>query len=255
MTAKAPTLRVNDLCVRRGGREVLRGVSIQADRGLLVLAGPNGAGKTSLLRVLATLDPSFSGSIEIAGFDISRRRGQRSARSLIGYLPQGGSFPTHFSVADAVEYSAWLSKIASAYRRPAVVAALARFGIEALAERRLDRLSAGERQMVFLAQATVHLPRVLLLDEPSTAVDAEHRVRMRGALREWALDRLVVLATHLVEEIELLGDRIVVLNNGRVSFDGKRSRLLTLGDSCQASDYERRIETALRLLAEQGSDQ
>lgn len=248
-----PTLRVQNLSLRRGDRLVLDDITLEADTGLLVLAGPNGAGKSSLIRTLASLYPPSSGSVFIAGNSLSDRRQLRRARSWIGYLPQDASFPGHFTAIDAVEYAAWLAKVARGHRRKAARAALGAFGATHLADRRIGQMSVGERQTVYLAQATVHEPRLLLLDEPSSSVDSSHRARLRHLLRAWSRSRLVVLATHLVEEVELLGDRVVVLDRGLVLFDGSARGLEELAPPNQAIGDERPIETALRFLTESHS--
>jgi ABC-2 type transport system ATP-binding protein len=109
-------------------------------------------------------------------------------------------------------------------------------------------MSAGERQRVFLAQATVHRPSLLLLDEPTAAVDPEQRALLRGLLRDWSSGALVLMATHLVEEVQLLGDRVIVLAAGRVMFDGSSAQLAALGEPLRTSDDDQPIEAALRTL-------
>lgn len=214
----------------------------------MVLAGPNGGGKSSILRAIATIDQPSSGSIVMAGWNVSARRQRRQARRQLGYVPQSADFPHHFTGRQAVSYGAWLSSVDAAVRDEAVSIAMRSFDAEHLADRRLGRMSVGERQRVLLAQATVHDPTLLVLDEPTAAVDPEHRAHLRRLLRRWASDRLVLVATHLVEEIELLADLVVVMVAGRQVFRGELPDLARLGVEGGVVGDERPVEAALRCL-------
>lgn len=240
-------LEVHNLTAGYGDRPVLEGVSFALDSGVVVLAGPNGAGKSTVLRVLATLLP-FEGRVTLAGHDLSRASGRRHARSALGFLPQEAAFPDDFTVAEALAYAAWLQRIPAGRRPAAVSEALAAVDLGDRAATPLKSLSTGLRRRVFLAQAVIHRPPVLLLDEPTAGVDTEHRAGFRRLVRELAAERLVVLSTHLTEEIEFLADRIIVLGGGRVRFDGTPEELGGLA-AAVGSD-ERRVEAALRHLTE-----
>ncbi|MGH8973957.1 MAG: ABC transporter ATP-binding protein [Acidimicrobiia bacterium] len=236
---------VSELTARLGDRTVLHGVNCRLDGGVVVLAGPNGAGKSTLLRILATLLP-FDGGAEVAGCDLSNPSGRRQARQRLGFLPQEAAFPGDFTVEEAVGYSGWLHRVAVAERRARVAGAIEAVGLTDRSTEPLRTLSTGLRRRAFLAQALVHQPPVLLLDEPTAGVDVEHRTEFRRLVRRLAEGRLVVLSTHLTEEIEFLADRVVVLSAGRVCFDGAPADLAA-GAETPAGD-ERRVEAALRRL-------
>lgn len=246
------SLEVDGLCVRRGRRLVLDDFSMTVSSGVVALAGVNGAGKTTLIRVLATLDRPEAGRVSVMGHSYSKRRGRAAARGCIGYLPQEADFPRHFTGLQAVEYAAWLAKVASTARTQASLDALGRFDAHHLGDRPLAKMSTGERQRVYLAQATVHRPVLLLLDEPTAAVDPEQRAAIRGMLKRWSSDGVVLVATHLVEELELLSGRVIVLQDGRAVFDGSHSELSVLGSRYEQRDDERPIEAALRSLRSSG---
>ena len=241
---------VSELTARLGGRTVLHGVSGRFEDGVVVLAGPNGAGKSTLLRVLATL-LAFGGAAEVAGCDLSTRPGRRQARQRLGFLPQEAAFPGEFTVEEAVGYSAWLHQVPAPERRSRVAAAIEAVDLGARADEPLRTLSTGLRRRSFLAQAIVHQPPVLLLDEPTAGVDVEHRSEFRRMVRRLAEGRLVVLSTHLTEEIEFLADRVVVLSAGRVRFDGAPADLAA-AVTATAGD-ERRVEAALRHLTDENA--
>ncbi len=248
----APGLRVDALTVRYRGHAVLADLTVAAERGVVVLVGPNGSGKTTLLRVLATLRRPQAGSAHLAGHDLRTVRGAARARHALGYLPQDPEALSHLRVHEAVEYAAWLKRVPRRERADRVTAALVDLDLVGRAGDRLGALSGGTRQRAHIAQAVVHRPSVLLLDEPSTGVDAEHRVELRQVLRRLAAGRLVVLSTHLTEDIELLADRVVALDAGRVRFDGTPNELAALGTHEAAGDLAgepaRAIERGLRAL-------
>ena len=243
----ATILEARNLTAGYGGRPVVQDVSFSLERGVAVLAGPNGAGKTTVLRVLATLQP-FKGSVSLAGCDLSTASGRREARARLGFLPQEAAFPDDFTVAEAVTYTAWLQRVPVRQRPAAVGSAIAAVGLDDRAAVLLRELSTGLRRRAFLAQAIVHRPAILLLDEPTAGVDTEHRAEFRRLVRRLGEDRLVVLTTHLTEEIEFLADRLLVLGGGRVRFEGTPPELEALAGP--AGPDERRVEAALRQLTE-----
>ena len=212
------------------------GISLELGKGIVVLAGPNGSGKTTLLRLLATLRRPSHGQVSVAGLAPTSARSLREIRRRTGYLSQDPRQHGHLRVGEAVEYAAWLKGMPSQARRARVLDALAEVDLSRWQERRLGELSGGTRRRVHLAQALVHGPGVLLLDEPTTGVDAEHRVEFRSLLRRVATDRLVILSTHLTEDIELLADRVIVLDRGQVAFDGTSARLTELGSNDGSND-------------------
>jgi ABC-2 type transport system ATP-binding protein len=240
-------LAVRNLTAGYAGRPVVHSVCFALDGGVVVLAGPNGAGKTTVLRVLATLLP-FTGSVCLEGCDLTTARGRRQARSKLGFLPQEAAFPDDFTVTEAITYAAWLLRVPADERATAAAAAVAAVGLENRKDVPLRELSTGLRRRAFLAQAIVHQPPVLLLDEPTAGVDTEHRAEFRRLVRKLGEDRLVVLTTHLTEEIEFLADRLLVLGGGRIRFDGTPAELEALAGP--AGPDERRVEAALRRLTE-----
>lgn len=231
-----------------GSRQILRGVSFDLDRGVVAVVGPNGSGKTTLLRCLAGLLPVSQGEVRVAGFDVTSRSDAARARSQLGYLPQDPSFLEHLSVREAVLYAAWLHRVAPSEREAAVDRALAELDLRDVARRRLRRLSRGTRRRAYVAQALVHRPRVLLLDEPTVGLDPEHRVDLRRLIRRLAVGRLVLLTTHLTEDVELLPDRVLALVDGTVRFEGTPDALISIAGEGGVDGDERPVERALRIV-------
>ncbi|MEX0768340.1 MAG: ATP-binding cassette domain-containing protein [Microthrixaceae bacterium] len=245
-------LRIESLTVRYAGTTALDGISISAGSGVIAIVGPNGSGKSTLLNAAATLLRPASGRILIDDADITTVGGRRHARRSIGYVPQRPEFTGHYTVGDAVRYAAWLHRIPRRNTDAATASAIAATGLTDWRGKRLKDLSGGTRQRVFIAQAIVCQPAVLLFDEITVGVDAEHRVALRRLIRSLAQHRTVLLSTHLTEDVELLADRVIALDYGRVLFDGPPAKLLA--HATGGGVDERPIETALRNLTQRGSD-
>ena len=240
----APATEVRDLRVGRGGHTVLADVTCAFPEPVTCLFGPNGSGKSTLLAALATLLPPTSGTVTVAGCTVADRRSALEARGRLGYLPQRPEFPTHFTVEEALAYAAWLHRIPRRRRPAAVTGVVDALDLGEHRRARLRTLSGGTLQRVHLGLALIHAPRVLLLDEPTVGLDADRRVEFRRLLRTLSAGRVVILSTHLTEDIELLADHVVGLRTGSVVFTGTPEELVAAGRAHQAD--MRPVEAALR---------
>jgi ABC-2 type transport system ATP-binding protein len=166
----------------------------------------------------------------------------------VGFLPQRPSFLDNITVTEALTYAAWLHRIPRSARKEAVERTLEDLNLEAFATVKLHTLSGGTRQRAHIGQTIVHQPSVLLVDEPTVGLDAEQRLDLRRLLRRLAANRLVVMSTHLTEDIELLADRVIAFSSGRLVFDGTPSQLAQLGVDHALDLDARGIELGLRLL-------
>ncbi|MFZ5852007.1 MAG: ABC transporter ATP-binding protein [Actinomycetota bacterium] len=243
-------VRIVGVTVRLGSRDVLRDIDLTLGTDMVALVGPNGAGKSTLLRLLATLVAPTRGDIFVAGQSLRTRRGAAEARAGLGYLPQDPVFPGHFTVQEAVEYAAWLKKVPRGRRRTATMAVIDELDLGGVRSRHMRELSGGTRRRAYIAQALVHQPHLLILDEPTTGLDATHRVDLRRVLRQVAARRVLVMSTHITEDLEMLANRVVVLHEGRIRFDGTPQELAALGQDGQAgADPDARaVERGLRHL-------
>ncbi|MGU3422346.1 ABC transporter ATP-binding protein [Methylobacterium sp. D54C] len=222
-------LAIADLRVGYGRHAVLRGVTlpmIQPGR-LTIVAGPNGAGKSTLLRALAGLVQA-AGSIRLDGREMVGAPASRRAEG-VAFMPQALPPDLTFTVMEAVVYAARAGKPAHGAPAPVQAAAvLDRLGLTALARTRLDRLSGGQRQLTSLAQALVRRPRLLLLDEPLSALDLRHQHAVLTVLRSLAADGLIVLAVlHDLSLAATWADRVVLIHGGGVAADGPPERAVT----------------------------
>lgn len=215
-----PLVSVENLSRRFGAVQALDDVSVRLDAGVVGVVGPNGAGKTTLLRTLATVLPVESGTVRVAGVDVSERRNVREARRVLGYLPQVFGFYGAFTAAEFVEYVGWLKEVPKSDLRAVTTEVLSVVGMSDRADVAMRKLSGGQRRRVGIAQALVNRPRVVLFDEPTAGLDPEQRVAFRSVLRKLGESELVVVSTHLVEDVAAVCSRVLVMDRGRILFDG-----------------------------------
>jgi ABC-2 type transport system ATP-binding protein len=218
-----PTASINLRDVGRtfGATRALVGVDLDLEPGVTGLLGPNGAGKTTLLRLLATALPPSRGQVSVLGLDPEVPAERTGIRRRLGYLPQEVGFPRGFTAFAFVDYIALLKEWTEPTARHAEVRrVLDLVGLSGLGAKRIRAMSGGQRRRVMLAQALLGSPAVLILDEPTTGVDPEQRVVLRTVLAEIARTSIVVLSTHQTEDVAALCERVVVLDRGRVRYDG-----------------------------------
>ena len=224
-------VRVEGVRKSYGGVAALAELDLELGPGITGLLGPNGAGKTTLIRILATLLSPSAGQVGVNGWWTSDLRDRVEIRRRLGYLPQDLGLYPRFTVFEFVDYLALLKELEDpAERHRRVRAALAAVELEDLARRKIRTLSGGMRRRVGIAQAIVADPLLLLLDEPTTGLDPEQRMRFRQLIAGIGEQRTVVLSTHLVEDVAAVCTQVVVLWQGRVRFHGTPSQLRQLAD-------------------------
>jgi len=208
----------------RGGHEAVADVGLVLAPGIVGLLGPNGAGKSTLMRVLSTLAKASSGRVLWRGEDIARK--PDALRRELGYLPQD------FGVYEALSAREFLAFLAAVKGLPPrgvaarVDECLDMVGLDDVADRRLGGYSGGMRQRVGIAQALLNDPKLLIVDEPTVGLDPEERVRFRHLLAELAGERLVILSTHIVSDIEASASTLAVMSGGRLRFHGTPEALM-----------------------------
>lgn len=203
--------------------------------------GPNGAGKTTLIRLVATVLTPDSGSISVSGSPLESRATRRSFRESLGYLPQDFGFWPSFTVLECVAYAAWLRGLTPSLIRERASGAIEAMNLSELAGRRMRSLSGGQKRRVGLAQAIVNTPRVLLLDEPTAGLDPEQRLHFRQLIRSIGSSGIVLISTHLVEDVATVCDNVAVMDAGRILFTGTPSEMKAKGagrPAVGASEFE-----------------
>lgn len=219
-----PAIRIHRLSFAYGEHRALSDVSVNLPRGVTALVGPNGAGKSTLMRLLAGAMSFTQGEIEVEGVSIKGRM-RRSIRQRLGYLPQDPSWHGWMRVRDVVGSFAWMRGIHPREIETRVQQTLVLVDLLKAASSRADSLSGGQFQRMMLATCLVHSPDVLILDEPTVGLDPAHRLHFRRVLADAASDRVVLLSTHLLDDVATTAGRILVLSSGALVFDGSPSEL------------------------------
>jgi len=198
----------------------LRGVEFNASRGMVGVLGPNGAGKTTLLRMLSgILDPS-SGTVSIGGVPLKKIR--KYLARYVGYLPQDFGLPDNLTAREYLEYYGLLYEIKPAAKRQERIDGLLKeVGLADRADEKIGEYSGGMRQRVAVARTLLRLPPIIIVDEPTVGLDPRERIRFRNLLSRLAEGRVVLFSTHVVEDVEVACERVIVFAQGRIVFDGK----------------------------------
>jgi len=206
-------IRVNELTKDYGSRRALHGLTFETQQGEVVgFLGPNGAGKTTTMRVLTAYMPPTSGEATVAGYDVVTE--SLEVRKRVGYLPETVPLYTDMVVSDYLKFMADLRHLPDANER--VGEALEMVGMTDRAGGYIGNLSKGMRQRIGLAQALIHRPEVLILDEPTIGLDPGQVVEVRKMIREIGKERTVLLSTHILSEAQQTCDRVLIINKGRI---------------------------------------
>ncbi|MYB17883.1 MAG: ATP-binding cassette domain-containing protein [Holophagales bacterium] len=203
--------------------KALAAVSFEVERGMVGVLGPNGAGKTTLLRQLTGILDSTRGRITLGGVPLLSVR-TRLAR-YVGYLPQDAGLPPRLTARQYLEYYAALYQIDKSERTERISTLLREVGLEERADEQIGGYSGGMRQRVAVARTLLRLPPIIVVDEPTVGLDPRERVRFRNLLSRLAKDRIVLFSTHVVEDVAVACDRVLVLSRGRMVFDGHPAAL------------------------------
>lgn len=206
-----------------GKKQALKDVSLTIGQGMFGLLGRNGAGKTTLMKMLATLHDKQAGEISVCGIPISRAK---EIRGITGYLPQDFSMYPNMTVYECLDYLGMLSGMPGVLRQKRIAMLLKRVNLTEKKRSRVKSLSGGMKRRLGIAQALLHDPRVLIVDEPTAGLDPEERIRFRNLLCEVAEERIVILSTHIVGDIEATCENIAILNEGELLWSGTVTQLL-----------------------------
>ncbi|MGI5836202.1 MAG: ABC transporter ATP-binding protein [Chloroflexota bacterium] len=206
----------------------LQGIDLRIGLGMFGLLGPNGAGKTTLMRILAGLVNPTAGRIMVGDHDLSTEHGKVAVKAMLGYLPQELGLYPDLTARQFVDYMAILKGIANpTRRRQRVGEVLELVGLAAEADRKIKGFSGGMKRRVGIAQALVNDPKIMIVDEPTAGLDPEERIRFRNLLVDLASDRIVILSTHIVEDISQTCRDMAVLDRGRLCFRGSPLELIS----------------------------
>ena len=212
--------------VYKNGNHAVKDINLEIPNGMFGLLGPNGAGKSTLMRILVTLMKPSSGQVTVDGLDLLTNR--REIRSMLGYLPQDFSFFSKLKTYEFLDYTARLAGMKNgAKRRTAVDQMLEEVGLFEARDRNANKLSGGMKRRLGIAQALINEPKIIVVDEPTTGLDPEERIRFRNLLSTIsAKDVIIILSTHIVGDISSTCDNMALLSNGNLAFSGSPEELV-----------------------------
>jgi ABC-2 type transport system ATP-binding protein len=208
----------------RGGVHALRGVKLSLEPGVLGLLGPNGAGKSTLMRILATITRPTTGRVLWNDVDIAQK--PDGLREVLGYLPQDFGVYPNLNAIEFLDYLAVVKGLEAKAARKRIAELLDLVNLTSAAKRPLGGYSGGMRQRVGIAQALLNDPQLLIVDEPTAGLDPEERLRFRNLLSELSGERIVILSTHIVSDIEAVATSIAILAQGELLSHGSPEALL-----------------------------
>ena len=222
-------IEVKNLIKRFGPKVAVDDLSFTVNKGeVLGFLGPNGAGKSTTMRMVTGFFPASSGSIEIC--DISMINNPEEAKRKIGYLPESAPLYQDMTVTSFLKWIAKIRGLSGSAKKDAVEKVIATCFLEGVAKQSIDTLSKGYRHRTCLAQALIHDPEVLILDEPTDGLDPNQKYEVRKLIKELGKDKAVLFSTHILEEVEAACSRAVIVDRGKIVADGTPEELKSQGN-------------------------
>ncbi len=222
-------LKIENICKRYRNKRAVDDCNAVLTEGIYALLGPNGSGKTTLMRILATLIRPSSGAVYLDNQQIVLM--DDTYRDLIGYLPQSFGYYPHFTGYDFLMYLASLKGIPKMIAEEKTDSLLKLVGLYEVKNTKIKTYSGGMKQRLGIAQSLLGNPKILLLDEPTAGLDPAERIRFRNIIANQAKDKIVLISTHIVSDIEKLADKIMIMKDGKIIYLQTESELLSMIDN------------------------
>ena len=239
-------ISVRNVSKRFGDREAVRDVSFEVRPGdVLGFLGPNGAGKSTTMRMITGYLAPGSGEVKVNGYEVTRNPVE--ARRSLGYLPENAPSYPDMTVQEFLDFAAEMRGYRGSERKERVEAALAKCILTPVRHQAIETLSKGYRQRTCFAQAILHDPQVLILDEPTEGLDPNQKHVVRSMIKEMAKDKVVIFSTHILEEVEAVCTRVIIISGGRLVADSTPAELLKQGSMDQV--FRRLTTTADTVVA------
>lgn len=216
-------IKISNLVKQYKDLYALDDVSFDFDPGIYALLGPNGAGKTTLMNIMSTVLHPTKGQILLDGIDVFDLG--ESYRRIIGYLPQHPPFYDSFTVQEFLRYIALLKDIPQNDISDEIDRALSIVNLKEVIDKKISTLSGGMRQRLGIAQAVMNNPSIIILDEPTAGLDPKERINLKNIIARIAKNRIIILSTHIVSDIEELAQQIIMMDKGRIVMSGSPSKL------------------------------
>ena len=210
-------LIVNGVTKTYKNKTAVDNVDLTLTPGVIGLVGSNGAGKSTLMRMMCGILKPDKGNINLDGLDV----GEEEYRDILGYLPQDFGYYPEFTALDFLLYISALKGIENKEAKKKSSELLELVGLKEVSSKKIKTFSGGMKQRLGIAQAILNEPKIIIFDEPTAGLDPKERVRFRNMIKELGKDNIVLLSTHIISDIEKIADRILVIKEGKIIFDGK----------------------------------
>lgn len=234
------SIEVKDISKSYGPQKALDAVSFAVKKGEIVgFLGPNGAGKSTLMKILTTFLNADEGSAIVNGFDIATQ--PKDVQRSVGYLPEHNPLYLDLYVKEYLAFNADVYKV----KKERIEEVIALTGLTPEAHKKIGELSKGYRQRVGLATALLHDPQVLILDEPTTGLDPNQLAEIRSLIKNIGVDKTVFLSTHIMQEVEAICDRVIIINSGKIVTDKKLNSLVQDESQVIEVEFDLRVEERL----------
>jgi len=233
-------LEVKNLCKNFGDIQAVRGVSFEVKKGeVLGFLGPNGAGKTTTMRMITGFLPPTSGTAVVSGHDITSDPVE--AKKQIGYLPENAPAYDSMTVTDFLGFIAEIRGFTGSNRKDRVEAIIRKCRLEKVRYQPFGTLSKGYRQRTCLAQAMIHDPVVLIMDEPTDGLDPNQKHLVRQMIKDMAAEKVIIVSTHILEEVDAVCTRAIIISNGAIVANGTPAELKAKSSTGRLDDVFRML--------------
>jgi ABC-2 type transport system ATP-binding protein len=228
-------IELKNVTKKFGNATVVDGISFEVKKGEIIgFLGPNGAGKTTTMRMITGFFPPTSGTVSVAGFDVAEK--PMEAKAKIGYMPENVPLYKELDVHSYLRFIAEIKGVTKAKIEPSITKAMEESGITGVKDKIIGKLSKGFRQRVGIAQAIINDPEVLILDEPTVGLDPKQIREIRELINKMKGDRTIILSTHILPEVSMTCDKVIVINQGRIIAEGD-VKTLTRGTGSASRIY------------------
>ena len=223
------SIKIQNITKQYGEQLALNNVNLTIDKGIVGLLGPNGAGKSTLMKIITCFIPPTSGQVNVNGFDIIDN--PMDVKRIVGYLPEHNPLYLDMYVREFLNFVAGVHHITGKKAKNRIEEMIVETGLSPEAHKKIGALSKGYRQRVGLAQAMMHNPQVLILDEPTSGLDPNQLIEIRNLISNLGKEKTVLLSTHIMQEVEAICERAVIINKGVVVADDRIENLEHFGNA------------------------
>ena len=231
---KKMSILIQNITKQYGEQLALNNVNLTIDKGIVGLLGPNGAGKSTLMKIITCFIPPTSGTVSVNGFDVMDQ--PMEVKRIVGYLPEHNPLYLDMYVREYLTFVAGIHHITGEKANRRIEQMIEETGLGLEAHKKIGALSKGYRQRVGLAQAMMHDPQVLILDEPTSGLDPNQLVEIRNLISSFGKEKTVLLSTHIMQEVEAICERAIIINKGVVVADDKIENLKHFGDAANLEE-------------------